>query len=176
MTTHPQNPMPDEQWMPVAGFESYYQVSNLGRIRTIKTGRIRILGHNEQGYNTVSLCMDGRCRTKIVHRIVAKAFLSKEHPLANGDVNHINGIKTDNRVENLEWTNDKLNSDHAFSLGLIVRPKGEDCSAAKLTNSQVVAIRKRLENGCPNLTIAKEYNVSTGLICSIKKRRIWKHI
>lgn len=85
-----------------------YEVSNLGRVRNIKTGKFIKSHPNKGGYPTVVL----RGNAVMIHRAVALAFLPNSQN--KRCVNHINGIKTDNRVENLGWVTDSENQKHAF--------------------------------------------------------------
>lgn len=99
----------DEIWKPVAGFEGYYKVSNLGRIMSIRTGLIRKLVPNRQnGYLVVVLHGDNFKKTLTVHRIVAMAFCEK--PNGCDFVNHKNEDKHDNRADNLEWCTKQYNN------------------------------------------------------------------
>lgn len=107
----------EEIWKDIKNYEGLYQVSNLGRVKSldryricsknqsvcILKGQIRKLRNNGKGYLQVSLS-DGHRNYKVfyVHRLVAEAFL--ENPFGLSDVNHINEIKGDNRVTNLEWS------------------------------------------------------------------------
>ena len=117
-----------EQWKNVVGFEGLYEVSNLGRIKNVVRitnnrcgkyymgGKILKQSVYGKGYLHISLWKN-KCRYTIpVHRIVAEAFIP--NPNNFSQVNHINGIKTDNAVENLEWCNNSLNQKHAYKLGL----------------------------------------------------------
>lgn len=105
-----------EEWKEIKGFENLYAVSNLGRIKSLYRKRItggvlreRILhpGINRHGYCSVSLCKDGVIRQYKIHRLVAMAFIPnpQNYPI----INHKNEIKTDNRVENLEWCDSSYN-------------------------------------------------------------------
>ena len=87
----------------VIGSNLDYQVSNTGLVRSIKFNKVKMIGQyiNCNGYNIVSLCSQGKQKTHTVHRLVALAFIP--NPDNNPQIDHINRIKTDNRVENLRW-------------------------------------------------------------------------
>ena len=117
--------MNNEIWKGIKDFESQYEVSNLGRVRTIPklllNGKVRpaiILKQqfNFKGYYRVGLHKDKKLKQCAVHRLVANAFIP--NPLNKPQINHINGIKTDNRVENLEWCSNLENMQHAHKIGL----------------------------------------------------------
>lgn len=93
-----------------------YEVSNLGNVRNIKFDRVRKPMIDKDGYLCVVLSKDGKHKYQFIHRLVATAFIS--NPKNKRTVNHINGIKTDNRVENLEWATDGENQKHAYKTGL----------------------------------------------------------
>ena len=108
--------MVDERWATVEE-RDMYQVSTEGRIRNQKTGRERKTQVNPRdGYVTVRLSKDGVMKTYGVHRLVAKAFIPcDDHDL---EVNHKDGVKTNNRVDNLEWATRSENMKHAYNNGL----------------------------------------------------------
>lgn len=105
----------EEIWKDIKGYEGLYQVSNLGRVKSLnyhRTGREEILLPNQDkyGYLYVNLYKERKRTTKKFHRLVAETFIP--NPLKLPQVNHINEDKTDNRVENLEWCSAKYNNNY----------------------------------------------------------------
>lgn len=105
-----------EMWQPVNGYEGIYEVSDQGRVRNVKRDRLR-KPSNIRGYQAVPLCKGGKNRMKLLHRLVAEAFIPNHEN--KPQVNHINGNKADNRAENLEWVTPQENLRHAWETGLI---------------------------------------------------------
>lgn len=111
--------MSKEIWQDIEGYEGLYQVSSMGRVKSLKRtdrlgrtveGRILKPGDNGGGYLNVALCVGGKSKTHKVHRLVCEAF--RDNPENKLDVNHLNEDKTDNRVCNLEWATRKENNNH----------------------------------------------------------------
>lgn len=102
--------MSKEIWKDVEGYEGRYQVSSFGRVR--REGHIVKGCLAANGYLVLNLSMHGKGKTSTIHRIVAKAFIP--NPENKAQVNHINGDKTDNRVENLEWVTKSENALHSL--------------------------------------------------------------
>ena len=115
------------EWRDVVGYEGLYSVSNTGLVKSIERKRWNGVGLQtvtekilkpyiqNSGYEMVSLWMNNRGKSLLVHRIVASAFLGSQPQM---DVNHKDGCKTNNVLSNLEWTTRKINVNHAFKRGL----------------------------------------------------------
>lgn len=130
------------------------------------------------GYPKVNLPTPGagKRRTCSTHRLLALAFLGSP-PTPRHQVNHKNGIKTDNRIENIEWVTPKENMDHAAELGLLDFKRGQDAGSAKFRDAEVAEIKKLIRSGHYYCTaIARVYNVNRRTIQDIGSGATWKHV
>lgn len=101
------------------GVKDYYYITEDGRLLSYAWGYelVKKPNHNHKGYELINLATEGnRPKTRQIHRLVALAFI--DNPENKEQVNHINGIKTDNKVENLEWVTNQENMTHAWEIGL----------------------------------------------------------
>lgn len=102
--------MRNSEWLPVKGFEEYYEVNRSGSVLSKRNGRLLSPTIDRYGYEKVTLCVGGKSFYRTIHRLVAMTFI--DNPFNLPTVNHINEIKTDNRVENLEWVDVATNVNH----------------------------------------------------------------
>lgn len=124
-----------EVWKDVVGFESRYMVSNMGNVYSKKTKKLLSPGKTGSGYLQVCCCVKMVPKHISVHRLVAEAFLPNE--LNKREVNHINGIKTDNRASNLEWATSQENSVHSWENGLQINKQKKPVE--QILNGKAVA-------------------------------------
>jgi hypothetical protein len=167
-----------EEWRAVVGNDAY-EVSSEGRVRRVTAARGTYAGRilrpalGSHGYYGVHL---GHSDGRLVHRLMAEAFLP---PIAGRThVNHIDGDKRNNRIENLEWSNKSLNQQHAMAMGLYAGPPLKQGTAqpnAKLTDAQVLEIRKARAAGAQLKPLAAAYGVSFSLIHYVCNHG-WKHL
>jgi hypothetical protein len=150
--------MQKEIWKDVVGYEDSYRISNLGKLMSIeriviysdkKTGKrkSKILKTRvgKCGYEYTVLSVDRIRKTQKIHRLVALTFIP--NPNSKPSVNHINGIKHDNRVENLEWCTAKENTQHAYKTKLNSGVKGEKSHLSKLKKEDIIKIRLMYKEG-----------------------------
>lgn len=100
----------EEEWKDIQGYENYYQISNLGKIKSKYYSRIRGYILNQGGYCVAQLCVKGKRKGFALHRLVAKHFIP--NPLNLPEVNHLDFNKENNRIDNLEWCTSKDNTLH----------------------------------------------------------------
>lgn len=171
-----------EKWKEIPGLP-YYQASNLGNIRTMRSGHgcRDEIGHimsgckDQKGYLLVNCRVDGKSRTQRVHRLIARAFIGEIPP--GHQINHLNGKKADNRLVNLEICSPGQNLKHRHDvLKIKINWRGSKHGLSKLTEKSVLEIRRRYEDGELVTALAKEHRVCTATITCVIKRKTWTHI
>ena len=182
--------LPNEIWKQIEGT---YFVSTMGRIATSNhrnKGKLKLMtpAKDNKGYLRTVFVINGKNRTIKVHREIAKAFI--ENPNSLKTVNHKNFIKTDNRLENLEWMSFSENYKHAWDNGrrgnvwkkgetqhLNCLRIGENNGCSKLTDIQVKEIRQKfIPRKYTREMLAKEYGVKASTIKDVVLRKSWNHV
>ena len=108
-----------EKWLPVQGYDGFYEVSDMGRIRSFKQckeGKIMKIKRMRDTYLYINLTKEGKCKTLSLHRIIAQTFI--ENPENKPCINYIDGCKENNAVSNLQWSTYKENNKHALEKNL----------------------------------------------------------
>lgn len=171
-----------EIWKDIAGYEGSYQVSNLGRVKSFKHNAEKILTSNktQRGYITYALSKDGIVKSFRAHRLVAEAFIpNTEH---KPQVNHINGIKTDNNVQNLEWCTARENIVHSFETRLSKgRRDAQNVLSKKIRQYSLNGIL--IKEWDSAMQIQRElgfYNSAISACCLNKQKQaygyVWRHV
>ena len=174
----------EEIWRDIAGYEGSYQVSNMGRVRSLDRkdgrgnqikGRMLILHKNRNGYLQAAIFSKGKTKLSYVHRLVAQAFIPNAKQLKC--VNHKDENKTNNIVDNLEWCDHKYNNNygkltHEFRSNNV---SGEKHPQSKLTKEQVLSIRELHKKGHSITNLSKQYGVCRQHIWEIIKQTKWKN-
>lgn len=182
--------IPGELWKDIPGWEGFYQASSHGRIRSLprtvnapnrwghcmRTYPGRIMKQRPTphfGHMTVGLVREGRGGPKLVHRLVCEAFYGPCPP-DKQHCAHRDGNPANNRPENLRWATVKENSEDTRRHGTM--RVGEKSNLAKLTEDDVLEIRRRSANGETGYRIAKDTGLTGTAIYKIINRENWKHI
>ena len=183
-----------EVWKDIIGYETFYQVSNFGNVRSLdrivnkpngvsymRKGKICKQSKSNLGYMTVGFTVNNVKVNKYVHRLVAETFITNwfNHP----QVNHVDCDKTNNRMYNLEWCTNSENHIHATKNGLNklhlhrVAYSGEKSGRSLLTKEQVLEIKQKyIPYKYSAKKLSKEYDVSESCITHILNNTSWKEI
>lgn len=166
-----------EVWKDVVGYEGRYVVSNMGNVREVGAATNLKQYGSGNGYLIVSLNDGSKRKNRLLHRVIATAFIA--NPDNKPQVNHINGIGVDNRLENLEWVTVSENQRHAVRTGLskFTSVTGENAVHSKLKESDVLEIiNLRLVEKLKYRVIGEKYGVSMAVIVEIFRGNNWKQI
>lgn len=165
----------EEVFVPIKGYEGSYEISNKGRVRSkMRKGRFMKLLLQPSGYYRVGLRGDGPQKSFFVHRLVASHFV--ENNQDKPQVNHIDGNKLNNDYSNLEWVTPYENYHHARSIGLHESIMAENHCNSKLTNEQVVEIRKRRQQGETYNSLANHFGMAKQNIYSLCTGKTWRSV
>jgi len=158
-----------EIWKDIKGYEGLYQISNLGRVKSLSRlvlcksrskrqtkEKILLMQISSQGYSYLTLCKNNKLKSMRIHRLVALHFIP--NPKNKPCVNHKNNIGVDNKVKNLEWCTQMENIHHAIKNGYF-NQRGENHSSSKFTNKQIRKLRKEYDPKIPLRIYAKNYGV-----------------
>src|SRR3546814_586448 len=178
--------MDSEEWRPVLGYEGYYEVSSLGRVRSLPrirsakrrkgtqftmrmAGRVLVLCLNKSGYLAGNMCIEGQRKNFEVHRLVCKAF---HGPAPDGQqAAHKDGVRTNCYASNLRWATPASNTADKYGHGTILR--GARHPRAKLTPDGVRHIRS---SGRSSRVMAEEFGVSLSVIKAVRSGQSWKSV
>ena len=188
--------MIEENYSNISGYEGLYQVSNTGKVKSLlrlesfpsakvkgrnftRKRRERILSPapDKDGYLKVVLCKNSILENFFVHRLVISAF--KQNLTNLPQINHIDGNKLNNTIENLEWCSSSHNNYHRYRLNLIDIKKisGENHWNSKLKEEDILKIIEKWESGSiSQRKIAIEYKVSKSTISKIIRKENWRHL
>lgn len=161
-----------ERWKAVPGFETLFQVSDQGRVRSIPDEVLRPLYSSPKGYLSYTFHGPNGAKTYRINRLVLIAF--DREPLPGEQSDHINFDVRDNRLENLRWVSDTANREHSNRAGR--RPKGEGHYKAKLNAGIVMEIRRRYDSRERIGDIARSLGLSDDHVAHVAKRRSWKSV
>lgn len=165
-------------WKPIKNYEGLYEVSNLGRIKSLEKNRpgqsnsamLKKLSKSSNGYFKTSLYKNGKSKTFAIHRLVIESFTG----VSRLQVNHKDGRKENNNLNNLEYCTQRENVKHAIDIGLR-NNKGERNVKAKLNEKQIKEIRRN-KNRETAQELSKRYNVFLSTIYKIVNGETWAHV
>jgi len=181
-----------EEWRAVAGYEGRYEVSDWGRVRSldfytrrgygthmdIRAGRIRKTCFLKAGYEIVSLKKDGVSKRHYVHRLAAEAFIGT----SSLEVNHRDGNKANNRLQNLEYVTRQENVDHSIRIGTYHRnhtwahSRGQNNHNSKITECEATKVTEMMACGFNTRQISEMTGISVRIVEQIHSGKTWRHI
>lgn len=167
----------EEKELIIDGCKKTYIITNEGQIYDPKSGKYRKLREHHKGYLKCGFIVNGKHKLKFVHRLVMMTFNPVEN-MENLQVNHIDGNKKNNRLDNLEWCTGKENAKHAKENGLWnnCTPYGDKSHHHKLTSEEVAEIKYYLKNKYSYGKLSEMYNISVSTIYQIANGITWTSI
>jgi len=163
-----------EEWREIPGWP--YEVSDCGNVRRLGSPKLKALDTSHRGYKRTWLYDGDKKKLEFVHRMVLAAHVG---PCPAGyQTNHINGVRDDNRLANLEWVTPSENTRHAIASGLFTpTPQlGSRHGSAKLTEAEIPVIRHMASIGWRQTSIAKVFSVTPPTIRRVLSGRNWSHV
>lgn len=165
------------KWKDIAGYEGVYAISSEGQVWSYpklgKPGRLRKIAIDGEGYKFIAL-QHNKVRTQPkLHRLLAEAFIP--NPGHYPCVNHKDGVKLNNSLDNLEWCTYSYNIKHSFELGLS-NQIGSRNAYSKLNENDVVQIKQLVRSGRTQKSVAEEFSISRAVVNGILKGVIWTHV
>lgn len=168
----------------IPDYDGRYAVTKDGRVWSYPRtgpgghkGKFIKFGKHNLGYQMACLCKDGNQKVRYVHRLVALAYIP--NPLALPSINHIDGDKANNTVDNLEWVTPKQNTQHAIQTDLWKPPAvryGEEAHSAKLTEANVLEMRRLRKAGVKVKELQNIFGVANTTVYSALSGITWKHL
>lgn len=178
--------MTREEWKDVEGYEGIYQVSNLGRLKSLERivhskkwdrrepSKILSPPQLKSGYLIASLHKEGKTKSVLLHRLIAKAFIPNPNNLPQ--VNHKDGNKQNNMIDNLEWVSAQDNIIHAYTNNLMHPAHGIKINVGHFVEEDIRNIRRMALTGMSQRKIAAEYGVHQGSIWLILKGKTYRWV
>ena len=154
--------------------KDYYTVTSEGEFFSDNSGKMKTRNRAGTEYQIINFMkQDGKKKTYRAHRLVLMAF-NPINNMENLEVNHINGDKTDNRLENLEWCTPSENQKHAFKIGLQKARRGEESNFSKLSENDIKSIFDLREQGLLQKEIADIVGCTRSNISYILNHKTWQ--
>lgn len=176
----------DEYWLPIEGYENFYEVSNWGRIKSLEkivsynNGQMRLYEEKilklnpSNGYRTISLVKEKIKTTAMVHRLVGLAFIP--NPDDKPFINHEDGDRSNNYYLNLSWSTNSENQLHSYNVLGNKAVRGEDNGASKLSSMAVHFIRNLYATGISQNEIGSQFGVCQEAVRKIVYKKTWAHV
>ncbi|MBZ9633045.1 NUMOD4 domain-containing protein [Clostridium sp. FP1] len=172
-----------EVWKDIKGYEGLYQISNTGKVKSLN--RLDNVGSHHQerilkpclsnkGYLFVGIYRNCKRKPVYIHKLVAQYFTDNSY--SKVQVNHLDGNKQNNLLNNLEWCSPSENIRHAHKNGLSNPVRGEQVGTSKLTKEEAAEIKAMKNKGISQKSIGGLFNISQQEVCKIHNNKCWVNI